>query len=158
MARADRAAESIQQDSGLSAWSFPVARQAVFAQSVAAQLGDPARMLEATAIADTAWLAGAPRVDANWAQIRVGAALAHLMEGSLDGTLAEVGPVLALPPSMRVATVTAYTERLKRRLGHPRYSDAAGVRELIERLAHFNADALHDVESEEADLNEPNTY
>lgn len=148
MARADRAAESTQQDSGLSAWSFPVARQAVFAQSVATQLGDADRMLEVTAVADAAWSAGAPRVDANWAQIRVGAAMAHLMKGSLDGTLAEVGPVLALPSSMRVATVTAYTERLRRRLEHPRYR-GAGSRELRERLAHFSADALQDIEPEE---------
>jgi hypothetical protein len=148
--RAERAVASVQQDSGLSAWSFPVARQAVFAQSVATQLGDADRMLEATAVADAAWSAGAPRVDANWAQIRLGAAIAHLMKGSLDGTIAEVEPVLALPPSMRVATVTAYTERLRRRLEHPRYNDAAGLRELRERLAQFSADALQDIESEES--------
>jgi hypothetical protein len=50
---------------------------------------------------------------------------------------------------MRVATVTAYTERLRRRLEHPRYDDAAGVRELADRLAQFNADALSDPESQE---------
>jgi hypothetical protein len=38
LARAERAAESVTPDSGLSAWSFPVTRQAVFAQSVATQL------------------------------------------------------------------------------------------------------------------------
>jgi hypothetical protein len=57
--------------------------------------------------------------------------------------------VLALPPGMRVATVTAYTERLRRRLEHPRYNGAAGARELGERLAQFNADALSDAESQE---------
>jgi hypothetical protein len=50
---------------------------------------------------------------------------------------------------MRVATVTAYTERFRRRLGNPRYNGAAGVLELGERLAQFNADALPDLESEE---------
>jgi hypothetical protein len=49
---------------------------------------------------------------------------------------------------MRVATVTAYTERLRRRLEHPRYNGAAGIRELAERLAQFNADALSDPESQ----------
>ena len=57
--------------------------------------------------------------------------------------------MLALPPGMRVATVTAYTERLRRRLAHPRYNGAAGVRELSERLVRFNADALSDIDSHE---------
>ena len=98
---------------------------------------------------EAAWSAGAPKVSANWAQIRVGAGIAHLLNGSLDGAVAEVEAVLALPPSMRVATVTAYTERLRRRLGHPRYNGAAGVHELTERLVQFHADALSDIESEE---------
>jgi hypothetical protein len=149
LARAERAAESVTPDSGLSAWSFPVTRQAVFAQSVAAQIGDADAMLRAASVADAAWSAGVPKVSANWAQIRVSAGIAHLLNGSLDGAVAEVEPVLALPPSMRVATVTAYTERLRRRLEHPRYNDAAGVHELSERLVQFNADALSDIESQE---------
>jgi hypothetical protein len=149
LARAERAAELVTPDSGLSAWSFPVTRQAVFAQSVATQLGDADAMLQAAAAADAAWSGGAPKVSANWAQIRVGAGIAHLLNGSLDGAVAEVEPVLVLPPGMRVATVTAYTERLRRRLEHPRYDGAAGVCELDERLAQFKADALTDTESQE---------
>jgi hypothetical protein len=149
LARAERSAESVTPDSGLSAWSFPIARQAVFAQSVATQIGDADAMLEAAAVADAAWSAGAPKVSANWAQLRVGAAIAHLMNGSLDGAIAEAEPVLTLPPSMRVATVTAYAERLMRRLEHPQYKGAAGVNELSERLVQFSADALSDLESQE---------
>jgi len=149
LARAERAAESVTPDSGLSAWSFPITRQAVFAQSVAAQLGDADAVLQAASVADAAWSAGAPKVPANWAQIRLSAGMAHLLKGSPDGAAAEAEPVLALPPGMRVATVTAYTERLRRRLGHPRYNGAAGVRELGERLVQFNADALSDIDSPE---------
>ena len=149
LARAERAAESVTPDSGLSAWSFPVTRQAVFAQSVATQMGDADAVLQAASVADAAWSAGAPKVSANWAQIRVSAGIAHLLNGHLDGAAAEVEPVLALPSSMRVATVTAYTERLRRRLEHPRYNGAAGVRELGERLVQFNADALSDTDSQE---------
>jgi hypothetical protein len=149
LARAERAAESVAPDSGLSAWSFPITRQAVFAQSVAAQMGDAGAVLRAASVADAAWSAGAPRISANWAQIRVSAGIAHLLNGSLDGAVAEVEPVLALPLGMRVATVTAYTERLRRRLAHPRYDGAAGVRELSERLVQFNADALSDIDSQE---------
>jgi tetratricopeptide (TPR) repeat protein len=149
LARAERATELVTPDSGLSAWSFPLTRRAVFAQSVATQIGDAAAMLQAAAAADAAWSAGAPKVSANWAQIRVGAGIAHLLNGSLDGAAAEVEPVLALPPGMRVATVTAYTERLRRRLEQPRYNGAVGVRELGERLARYKADALPDTEFQE---------
>jgi DNA-binding transcriptional regulator YiaG len=149
LARAERAAEFVTPDSGLSAWSFPITRQAVFAQSVATQLGDADAMLQAASLADAAWSTGAPKVAANWAQIRAGAGIAHLLKGSLDGAITEVEPVLALSSGMRVATVTAYTERLRRRLEHPRYNGAAGVHELTERLMQFHADALPDIESEE---------
>jgi transcriptional regulator with XRE-family HTH domain len=149
LARAEQAAESVTPDSGVSAWSFPITRQAVFAQSVATQIGDADAILQAASVADAAWSAGAPKVSANWAQIRVGTGIAHLLNGCLDGAVAEVEPVLALPSGMRVATVTAYTERLRRRLEHPRYNRAAGVRELSERLVRFNADALSDADSQE---------
>jgi hypothetical protein len=149
LAKAERAAESATPDSGLSAWSFPIARRAVFAQSVATQVGDADAMLEAASVADAAWSAGARKVSANWAQIHAGAAMAHLMKGSVDGAAAEVAPVLTLPAGMRVATVTAYTERIRKRLGHSRFSGAAGVRELAESLAEFSAGALADAESEE---------
>ena len=148
LARAEQSAESVAaQDSGLSAWSFPIPRQAVFAQSVATQIGDADGMLRAASVADAAWSAGAPKVAANWAQIHVGAGLAYLMKDSLDGAIAEVEPVLTLPASMRVATVTAYTERLSRRLQQPRYHEAGGVRELRERLAQFGAEALQEEKS-----------
>lgn len=144
LARAEMAAESVTQDSGLSAWSFPVARQAVFAQSVATQIGDANAMLRAASEADSAWSAGQPMVAANWAQIRIGAASAYLMLDSLDGTIAEVEPVLAIPPNMRVATVTAYAERLRALLWHSRFNGAVGVRELRERLVQFGAEAFQD--------------
>lgn len=147
LARAEQSAESVAQDSGLSAWSFPTPRQAVFAQSVATQIGDAGGMLRAASVADAAWSAGAPKVAANWAQIHVGAGLAYLMKDSLDGAIAEVEPVLTLPASMRVATVTAYTKRLSRQLQHPRYHGAVGVRELRERLAQFDAEALQEEKS-----------
>jgi transcriptional regulator with XRE-family HTH domain len=147
LGRAAQAAETAATDSGLSAWSFPIGRQAIFALSVATQISDTDGMLQAAAVADAAWSAGAPKAPANWAQIRVGAAKAYLMKGSLDGTVSEVEPVLSMPPGMRVATVTAYTENLARLLERPRHKGTVGVRELGERLSQFKAGALQDGES-----------
>jgi hypothetical protein len=73
--RAERAAESLAaNDTDRSVWSFPIPRQAVFAMSVAIHTGDPDAALRAATMADAAWNAGVPRIEATWAQIRAGAA------------------------------------------------------------------------------------
>lgn len=131
MRRAEAAAEAIEPDSGTSAWSFPVARQAIFALSVAIHTDDPDEALRASAMAHSAWASGVPRVPATWAQIQAGASIAHLMKDSLDQAVQEVTPVLTLPPELRVATVTAYLRSLDRRLSDPRFGrskDALALR------------------------------
>jgi len=142
--RSEDAAASIPADSGLSAWSFPVGRQAIFALSVAMQTGDPDAMLRAANVADTAWANGEPMVTANWAQIRVGAGIAHLHKGSLDEAITEVAPVLVLPPERRVSTITAYMDNLGRRLREPKMMGSKAAAELGQGILDFNAGALLD--------------
>jgi transcriptional regulator with XRE-family HTH domain len=144
MRRAETDADRVAPDSGLSAWSFGRGRQAVFALSVANQTGDPAGALRAAAMADEGWAAGEAYVPANWAQVRLGAAYAHLALGSLDAAVAEVAPVLDLPPEMRIATVTAYMDTLHRKLSTGRYRDSGAADELRQRIRAFNAGALPD--------------
>lgn len=131
MARAEAAAGTVEPDSGTSAWSFPEARQAIFALSVAIHTDDPDAALRASAMAHNAWASGVPRVPATWAQIQTGAGIAHLMKDSLEQAVQEVTPVLTLPPELRVATVTAYLKSLDRRLRDPRFDrnkDALALR------------------------------
>ncbi len=142
MSRAERDAETVAPDSGVSAWSFGRGRQAVFALSVANQTGDPAGALQAANVADAGWANGEPRVPANWAQVRIGAAIAHLALGALDAAIAEVEPVLTLPPEMRIATVTAYTTAVGRQLGGPQYRDNRSAMELLQKVKDFNTGAL----------------
>lgn len=136
--RVDDEAARCAADVAGSAWSFPPARQAIFALSVATQSGDPVGALRAAAQADESWAAGEPVVKANWAQIRVGAGIAHLDNGDLEAAVAEVSPVFDIPPELRVATVTAYTDNLTRRL--LRGNRTAG--ELLDRLRVFTREAL----------------
>jgi hypothetical protein len=142
MSRAERDAETVAPDSGVSAWSFGRGRQAVFALSVANQTGDPAGALRAASVADAGWADGEPQVPANWAQVRIGAAIAHLALGALDAAIAEVERVLTLPPEMRIATVTAYTTAVGRQLGGPRYRGSRSGMELLQKIKDFNAGAL----------------
>lgn len=140
--RAEVAAETIPTDSGTSAWSFPIGRQAIFALSVALQAGDPDAALRAAARADASWKSGDPFNRANWAQIRVGAGVAHLMKGSLDAAIDEVTPVLALPPQLRISTVTAYMEKLDRQLREPRFDGDSDVAKFRQRIRDFNSAAF----------------
>ncbi|WP_211261453.1 hypothetical protein [Pseudonocardia acaciae] len=140
--RAEHAAETVPDDSGMSAWSFPVARQALFALSVAAGTGDPQTALRAASTAEAEWRSGGPRVRATWAQVRMGAGIAHLMNGSLDEVVEEVTPVLTLPPELRVATVTAYVDRLDRSLGRNQFRGSKMVLELRKGLREFSARAV----------------
>lgn len=142
LGRAEVTAEAIPADSGTSAWSFPVARQAIFALSVALQARDPDAALRAVARADASWSSGAPFVSANWAQIRVGAGIAHLLKGALDAAVDEVTPVLTLAPELRISTVTAYLENLDRQLREPRFQGDGDVADLRQRIRDFNKTAL----------------
>lgn len=103
--KAGRAAEGLDDD-GTSAWSFSRGRQAVFILSVCVHTGDPDGALRAAQEADAYWDAGGGKVTATWAQVRAGAAIAHLLKDSLDGAAGQLGPVLELPPDQRISTVT----------------------------------------------------
>lgn len=140
--RAETAAETVIPDSGISAWSFATGRQALFALAVATQTGDSDGALHAAAMADAGWAAGEPQVPATWAQIRVGAGIAHLMQGALDGAIEEVTPMPTLAPGLRVATVTNYIENLDRRLNNPRFRDSKRAIELRQQIREFNSAAL----------------
>src|SRR5690348_18499027 len=71
-------------DSGLSTWSCPGPRQALYALSVAIRLRDPDEALRAAEIADAGWAAGDPWLYGVWALIRIGAGIAYVMKGDLD--------------------------------------------------------------------------
>ncbi|GAA0594756.1 hypothetical protein [Actinomadura livida] len=149
--RAHEAAEfCLDTSSGLSVWSFPTERQALFALSVATITGDADGALRAAAMADAGWESGDPQLPATWAQIRVGAGIAHLMKGSLEAAIGEVTPMLDLDPQFRLSTVTRYLEKLYRRLGHQRFQGSPAAAQLREDIQAFNSEALKGYDDSEA--------
>jgi hypothetical protein len=138
----DAAADPIAPDSGVSAWSCPPPRQALFALSVAIRSGDPDAALRAAGMADSAWASGAPRVAATWAQVRLAASIAHIMKGDLDGVVEELTPVLTLAPEFRMATITGYTAQMDQRLRQRRFHGSAAAMEIKQRIQEFNSTAL----------------
>lgn len=138
LARSDRQAAALSPDRGTSVWSFSEGRQAIFALSVATQIRDPDRALQAAAMAESAWAAGAPKVLANWVQIRLGAGIAYLMKGVPDQAAAHVRPVFALAPSMRMAAVTAHSRNLEARLSSSQFRGHRVVSMLAQDLRGFH--------------------
>lgn len=72
-------------------------------------------------MADTASATGEPRAAETWAQVRLGAGIAHIMKNDLDGAMKEIAPVLALAPEFRMATITGYTAQIDKRLQQRRF-------------------------------------
>lgn len=141
--RAEKAVDTLPvSEDGISVWSFPIERQAVFGLSVALRSGDPETALRAAATADDGWAAGDPRNPANWAQIRVGAAMAHLLRTDLDGATEEVIPVLDLHPNLRIDTVTGYLRDLDRLLNQPKFSSSKAAAGLREQIREFSSTAV----------------
>jgi transcriptional regulator with XRE-family HTH domain len=138
--RARSLVEGTSADSGGSAWSFPHARMAVFTQSVARHTGDPDTALTAADDAEARWAAGDPRVAATWAQIRLGAAMAHLDKGNLDTAVELIESVLlGLTPDQRLSTVVGYVEEFMRRLAVSPAASSGSAVELIDRCRTFTA-------------------
>lgn len=138
--RAEKAADTLSgNEGGISVWSFPIERQAVFGLSVAIHTGDPDRALRAAAKADAGWAAGDPRNPANWAQVRIGAGMAYLLKDALDGVVEQVIPVLDLHPNLRIDTVTGYLRELDRRLDRPRFARSKIAIKLRQNVQEFNS-------------------
>lgn len=152
MSRAEDAADGpIAPDSGVSAWSCPRPRQALFAMSVAARSGIPNAALRVADMADNAWASGDPRVIGTWAQVRLSAGIAHIMKNDLDGALAEITPVLTLAPEFRMATITGYTFEIDSRLQQRWFQGNVTAREIRRQVEEFNSPALAVLQSPSED-------
>jgi hypothetical protein len=134
--RAGRAAEGLD-DTGTSAWSFSRSRQAIFTLSVCIHTGDPDGALRAAGEADAYWDAGGGKVTATWAQVRAGAAMAHLLKGSLDGAAGQLAPVLELPPDQRIRTVTGNLDKVGGMLRARRFAGSPLGAQLEEQIREF---------------------
>jgi hypothetical protein len=68
--------------------------------------------------------------------------IAHLQEGQLDGMAEDIGPVLAMPPDMRIATVTGWLNDLDTELRIGRHASCALASSLRHQIRDFTATAL----------------
>jgi hypothetical protein len=134
-------ASGVQADSGLSTWSCPGPRQALYALSVAIRLRDPDEALRAAEMADAGWAAGDPWLYGVWALIRIGAGIAYVMQGDLDAAAGQIEAVLTLAPAFRIATITSYLADMDSLLRQRRFAGAGKARDLRRQIAAFVAAA-----------------
>ena len=125
-------------DYGTSAWSFTRGRQAMFTLSVCVHTGDPDGALRAAQEADAYWEAGGGKVTATWAQVRAGAAMAHLLNISLDGAGGQLSPVLELPADQRIRTATGDLDEISAML-RARFAGSPLAAQLGEQIREFTA-------------------
>lgn len=143
LTRAERIATALpaQPPTG-SPWAFPAERLAIFRLSVLLRTGDPDGALAAADAADQGWASGDPPIPGTWAQIRIGAAIAHLLKNSLDGAAEQVTPMLAMAPEYRIATVTGWLADLDEHLVKSRFADNAQAQALRQQIRDFISTAL----------------
>jgi hypothetical protein len=133
----EAAASPQAADSGLSTWSCPGPRQALYALSVAIRLRDPEEALRAAELADARWAAGDPWLYGVWALIRIGAGIAHVMKGDLDAAAGQLNAVLTLAPAFRIATITSYLADMDSLLAQRRFAGAQKSHDLRQQIAAF---------------------
>ena len=137
----DTAAVLPSADPGLSTWSCPRPRQALYALSVALHLGDPDGALRAADMADAGWAAGEPWLYGVWSLIRAGAGTAHVMKGDLDAAGSQSGAILNLDPPFRIATITGYLADMDLLLARRRFANDPKAGNLREHIRVFTAAA-----------------
>jgi hypothetical protein len=137
----DAASNLKTAESGLSTWSCPGPRQALYALSVAIRLRDPDEALRAAEMADAGWASGAPWLYGVWSLIRVGAAIAYVMKSDLDAAAGQLDAVLTLGPAFRIATITSYLADMDSLLRQRRFAGAEKAHHLQQRIAAFTAGA-----------------
>ena len=132
-----------------SPWSFPEERMTIFRLSVALHTGDPDSALRDAAAAGASWSPVGPHVPAAWAQIRIGGAIACMLKDEPDGAVDQVRPVLALPPELRIATVTGWLADLDHQLQAGRYLHTPIAVDLRQQIRDFTTTALRTERPEE---------
>jgi tetratricopeptide (TPR) repeat protein/transcriptional regulator with XRE-family HTH domain len=123
-------------------WACGRARQANYSIGVSLRAGDVAGALASAREAHDAYASGEQRAYGTWAQICIGAGIAHLMAGDLDLALGEFQPVLELPGEQRLATLVSRFGDVHRRLTQYRFAGSREALALQERISDYRAEAI----------------
>jgi hypothetical protein len=112
LVRAEHAQENISGAEDLGGiFGCGVARHANYSIGTYLRGGEAGRALQQVERAETAWRDGDEWAYGTWAQVQIGAAVAHLMNKEVEGAAAILEPVLSQPAERRLATLTTRLHR-----------------------------------------------
>jgi transcriptional regulator with XRE-family HTH domain/tetratricopeptide (TPR) repeat protein len=107
LGRAVRTQEGIRQSDELGGiFACGTARQANYSIATYLRAGSVDGALQQVERAEAAWRDGEDWAYGTWAQVQIGAAIAYIMKGEIDGASAVLRPVLDQPAESRLATLT----------------------------------------------------
>jgi hypothetical protein len=141
LARADRARESISRADELGGiFACGTARQANYAIATYLRSGSVGGALRQVERAESAWRGGEEWAFGTWAQVQIGASIAHVITDQPENAVSALQPILNQPLERRLATVTTRLHRevapllVNSAIADSR--DAAGLREQITDYCH----------------------
>lgn len=128
--RADRARMTVDDDDDVGVFTFPAAKQAVYAGTSLLALGDrtsATRAVEESSHALTLYQAAAPadRSSGDILAARLDLGNAHLLQDDLDGLRDQLDVVLTVPQVRRTASIVKRVASIGTRLDHQRYAHSA---------------------------------
>ncbi|MFC3963460.1 helix-turn-helix domain-containing protein [Nocardia jiangsuensis] len=140
-ARASAGAADLLHDEIGGVFGFGAAKAKYYAGATLIDLGRADPALAATEQAIELYASGPSHQRSYGAEslARVDNATAHLVNGSLDGAAEALLPVLALDEDKRIKQLQERLGGVRRRIAAPHFRDAAGARELDERIEEFCA-------------------
>lgn len=118
-------------------FSCGVARQTNYAVGVHLAAARARTALTAASEAECALASADQWAYGTWAQIRFGAALAHIMLDNVDGAAESLGPVLAMPPDQHLDTLTRRASEVVHALAPSRLARSSEVRDLVARIEDY---------------------
>lgn len=134
---ADKAAVNVPDATGVTAWSCPRPRSALYALSVALRLRDPDAALRSAEAADQLWRVGEPRAFGVWSLIQIGAGIAHVMKSDLAAACERLAQVAQLPPDLRISTIIGYMDDMDTLLRGHRFAGNQQAADMREQIAAF---------------------
>jgi len=139
LVRAEQSQENISSTGDLGGiFECGTARHANYSIGTYLRAGAADRALQQVQRAETAWRNGDEWAYGTWAQVQIGAAVAHLTNKEVEGAAVTLQPVLSQPAERRLATLTT---RLHREVT-PLLANPAAVRSkaaimLSEGITHY---------------------
>ena len=137
--RSERIQDSLNQSGELGGiFACGIARQANYSIGTYLRAGSPNEALRHVERAEMAWRDGEHWAYGTWAQVQIGASIAHLMNGDIESAAETLREILEQPEERRLATVaTRLTRDVTPLLANPAIGRSKSAMMLLDGIVHY---------------------